>query len=334
MEPPSSILDDYLSRSITLLLLLILYAIIKGVCFSLEITKKSPINDYSQRDDRRARRISSILPVSSGFTEVMGFLSLTIKLLLIYLLFSLLSNPYIAGIVAGMLIFSAGEVSIAICKGREKIFLERSSLLLSTLYRLLFPVTIIIIKFKSILSKGQEERDARSFEDFADEGSVSDSIDADEKRLLKSIVELSGTCVSEIMRPRVEVSALNTSLTSSEVIERAIECGYSRLPVYESNLDRVKGFLYVKDLVGYIKDNIQDYDWHKLIRKAYFVPGSKKINDLLEEFRQMKIHLAVVVDEYGGTDGIVTLEDVLEEIVGEISDESDRVELNIKGENS
>ncbi len=332
MEPPSSILDDYLSRGIVLILLLTLYAIIKGVGFSLEIAKKSSLKEYSKRSDRRARRVSALLQVSSGFTEMMGFLSLTVKLLLIYLSFSLLNNPFMAGIMAVMLFFSAGEVSIAFCKGREKIVLERISLLLSTLHRIFFPVTIIILKFKSLLSEGQEERDARSFEDFADEENVSDSIDADEKRLLKSIVELSGTCVSEIMRPRVEVSALNTSLSSSEVLERAIECGYSRLPVYENNLDRVKGFLYVKDLVGYIKDNIQDYDWHKLIREAYFVPGSKKINDLLEEFRQMKIHLAVVVDEYGGTDGIVTLEDVLEEIVGEISDESDRVELNLKGE--
>jgi CBS domain containing-hemolysin-like protein len=174
-----------------------------------------------------------------------------------------------------------------------------------------------------VLDESREQREAQSIEDITDLDNISDASQVEEKRLLKSIADLSTTSVSEIMRPRVEVAALSTSMSSSEILNKAIECGYSRLPVYEKSLDSVRGFLYVKDLVGYIKDGIEDFDWHKLIREAYFVPGSKKINDLLEEFRQKKIHLALVVDEYGGTDGIVTLEDVLEEIVGEISDESD-----------
>jgi len=330
LEPPSSILDDYFSRGIFLLLSLTLYALIKGVGFSFETAKKGWAKEYVSRTDRRAKRISGFMSATSGFADNIYFISLSLKILIIYLSFSLLSNKYMALFMAIVLIFAASEGSIALFKGREKSLLERTSLFFATLFRVLYPVTIITIKFKSMLNEGREERDARSFEDFAGIGNVSDSIDADEKRLLKSIVELSGTCVSEIMRPRVEVSALSTSLSSSEVLQKAIECGYSRLPVYEDNLDKIIGFLYVKDLVFYIKENIKDYNWHKLIREAYFVPGSKKINDLLEEFRQKKIHLALVVDEYGGTDGIVTLEDVLEEIVGEISDESDGVDLNYR----
>ncbi len=144
-----------------------------------------------------------------------------------------------------------------------------------------------------------------------------------EKKILKGIVMLPTTDVRKIMIPRVDVVALDIELTTEEVIAIATECGYSRLPVYQENLDDIKGFLYIKDILPYFCNNQESFDWKEYIRDAYFVPESKKINDLLEEFRAKKIHLAVVVDEYGGTDGIVTLEDILEEIVGEIEDESD-----------
>ena len=131
------------------------------------------------------------------------------------------------------------------------------------------------------------------------------------------------------MRPRVEVVAIDMEFTNEDVIKLASECGYSRLPVYNEDLDDIKGFLYIKDMLNYLLEKNPDkYIWKEYVREAYFVPESKKVSDLLEEFRAKKIHLAVVVDEYGGTEGIVTLEDILEEIVGEIVDESDFKELN------
>ena len=148
-----------------------------------------------------------------------------------------------------------------------------------------------------------------------------------EKKILKGIVMLPTTDVCKIMKPRVEMVALDIEMTNDEVIQTATECGYSRLPVYQENLDDIKGFLYIKDILPYLMSNNNSFKWQDYIREAYFVPESKKINDLLEEFRNKKMHLAVVVDEYGGTDGIVTLEDILEEIVGEIVDESDFSEL-------
>jgi CBS domain containing-hemolysin-like protein len=134
--------------------------------------------------------------------------------------------------------------------------------------------------------------------------------------------------VEKIMKPRVDVVAIDIDSTNEEVIRIANECGFSRLPVYQEDLDDIRGFLYIKDMLPYIVDRSKEFNWKDHIREAYFVPESKKINDLLEEFRNKKMHLAVVVDEYGGTDGIVTLEDILEEIVGEIVDESDFEELN------
>ena len=148
-----------------------------------------------------------------------------------------------------------------------------------------------------------------------------------EKKILKGIVMLPTTDVCKIMKPRVDVVALDIEMDNKQVIDTAIECGYSRLPVYQEDLDDIKGFLYIKDVLPYLMDSNKSFKWQDYIREAYFVPESKKINDLLEEFRSKKMHLAVVVDEYGGTDGIVTLEDILEEIVGEIVDESDFEEL-------
>jgi len=185
------------------------------------------------------------------------------------------------------------------------------------------PVNGLFRGIERLFSKAVEERNAQSLEEIVEVTDENDSREVEEKRLLKGIVDLPNKVVSRIMRPRVEIVSLDMEMTSTEVVEKAMECGFSRMPVYGSSPDDVKGFLYIKDLVKYLRDDIKDFDWHKHIRNVYFVPGSKKISDLLEEFRQKKIHIAIVVDEYGGTDGIVTLEDVLEEIVGEISDETD-----------
>ena len=124
------------------------------------------------------------------------------------------------------------------------------------------------------------------------------------------------------MTPRMDVESVDISVGFTELIAKINEWGYSRIPVFDGAPDNVKGILYVKDLLPYI-DEPDDFNWQKLIRKAYFVPENKKIRDLLKEFQEKKIHLAVIIEEYGGMVGIVTLEDVLEEIVGEIADESD-----------
>lgn len=178
------------------------------------------------------------------------------------------------------------------------------------------PVNLILSSFAKRVEESREERDVKSVEEFEED-----------RGMLLNIVKLSETTVRDIMTPRVSVEALETGLSWSEVKSKAVECGFSRLPVYKNSIDNVMGFLYIKDMVGFINQE-ETFDWTKHIRKAYFVPGAKRINDLLEEFRQKKIHLAVVADEYGGMEGIVTLEDILEEIVGEISDETDIIENN------
>jgi Hemolysins and related proteins containing CBS domains len=148
---------------------------------------------------------------------------------------------------------------------------------------------------------------------------------SDEEDILKGIVKFGNIDVSEILRPRIDVVALDYKMSIKQVLAVVVDSGYSRIPVYAGNFDNVKGILYVKDLLPYINEK-DDFRWQSLIRPPYFVPDTKKVKELLTEFQTSKIHMAVIVDEYGGTLGIVTLEDILEEIVGEISDESDEDE--------
>ncbi|MBO4806178.1 MAG: gliding motility-associated protein GldE [Paludibacteraceae bacterium] len=147
----------------------------------------------------------------------------------------------------------------------------------------------------------------------------------DEKDILQGIVNFGKICVDEIMRPRVDIVDIDIKNKFDEVINIIRESEYSRLPVYENSIDNVKGVLYIKDLLQHI-DKGPDFPWQNLIREAYFVPETKKIDDLLSEFQEKRIHMAIVVDEFGGTSGIATLEDILEVIVGEICDEHDEDE--------
>lgn len=147
----------------------------------------------------------------------------------------------------------------------------------------------------------------------------------EEQKILEGIVTFGNTDTKQVMRPRIDIFALNEKMKFPEVLQEIKRNGYSRIPVFSENMDNVMGVLYVKDLLPYIER--KSFNWMSLIREPYFVPENKKLDDLLLEFQDKKNHLAVVVDEYGGTSGIVTLEDIIEEIVGDISDEFDDEDL-------
>jgi len=147
----------------------------------------------------------------------------------------------------------------------------------------------------------------------------------EEHKILQGIVNFGNTDTRQVMKPRIDVFALNESASFSEILLQIIENGYSRVPIYKENLDTVVGVLYSKDLLPHIDK--KDFQWTSLLRQPYFVPENKKLDDLLKEFQEKKIHLAIVVDEYGGTSGIVSLEDIIEQIVGDISDEFDDEDL-------
>ncbi|MBX7052356.1 MAG: gliding motility-associated protein GldE [Flavobacteriales bacterium] len=200
---------------------------------------------------------------------------------------------------------------------------------LKAISKILSPLTWFLMGTSSMLEKALKNKVKTNISvdelGHALELTADDDRTDEEHKILEGIVTFGGKEAAQIMTARVDISFLRYTDSFQEVLETVLDKGYSRLPVIKDSPDEVAGFLFVKDLLPYLDE--VDYAWQDLIKQPFFVPENKKIDDLLQEFQQAKIHLAIVVDEYGGTSGLVTLEDILEEIVGEISDEFDEEEL-------
>ena len=184
------------------------------------------------------------------------------------------------------------------------------------------PLSNLLVKSTAIIDKKLAKKNANplSISDLttAVDITTAEETPDEERSMLQGIATFGEKEVSDIMQPRVQLFAVKNTTKFDHLLELIIENGFSRIPVYEDTLDEIKGILYVKDLLPHLDD--ADFQWQGLLRPAFFVPENKKINDLFQDFRAKKIHIAIVVDEYGGTSGLVTMEDILEEIVGDISD--------------
>lgn len=192
---------------------------------------------------------------------------------------------------------------------------------------LFYPLSAVLVKSTVIVNRVVTKKaDNISTDELSKALEITDVRSGDDKKMLKEILRFGDTTASEIMTPRVDITDIDIASDFDEVMRVIIDSGYARIPVYDKTQDDIKGVLYSRDLLPYIGKEKKDFEWQKMLRKPYFVPESRSIDDLLEDFRKKKIHIAVVVDEFGGTQGIVTLEDVLEEIVGDINDEYDEEE--------
>ena len=185
-----------------------------------------------------------------------------------------------------------------------------------------YPLAFILIRTSSRVSRLASRNAEISIEELADAVDLTETGSEEEQKMLSGIVSFGQTEVVEIMHSRVDITGIEYDASYDEVREVIVETGYSRIPVYGEDLDDVRGVLYVKDLLKYISQE-SNFEWQKLLRQPFFVPEHMMIDDLLKEFQKKKIHIAIVVDEYGATQGLVSLEDILEEVVGEITDESD-----------
>lgn len=194
---------------------------------------------------------------------------------------------------------------------------------LTLLRWLVYPLSRALVSTSNVVSDrlAQKSNDL-SIEDLADAVDMTKTTSSQEQKILSGIVNFASREVEQIMRPRMDIVGVEQTMTFGEVRQIITSSGYSRLPVYSESIDNIKGTLFVKDLIPHANRD-DDFGWQNLIREPYIVPMHKQITDLLEDFRQDKVHMAIVVDEYGATQGLLTLEDILEEVVGEISDESD-----------
>ena len=224
-----------------------------------------------------------------------------------------------------------GEVLPKIYATRHSLRLAQlMSVPVASLERLLRPINRILIGSTSMVSRRLKDQSTPLTMDELSEALVLTGQElVDEEKILKGIVRFGNIEVGEIMKPRVDIFSLKINDPFLTVFSTVIDNGYSRIPVCQKDIDDIRGILYVKDLLSHVQKT-NSFRWQSLIRPAFFVPENKRINDLLQEFRQNKMHMAIVVDEYGGTSGLITLEDVLEEIVGEIRDESDEEDSMIQ----
>ena len=321
---------DVLLSLLVVVLLLVLSAFISGsevAYFSLTAADLEQIDNNNVREllQNPNKLLATILIVNN-------FINVGIVVLSTYFTSIAISFPegsilefIFQVVVITVLLLLFGEIMPKVYANNNAVsFSLRMSRVLIILRRVTSPLSQILVACTNFIDK---KLAVQQIEVSAEE--ISKALDIteheskeEERRILRSIVEFGNTDVKEIMKSRVAISAIDKETTFADLLKIIVSNGYSRIPVFEGQIDKIMGVLYIKDLLPHLNKN-GNFNWVKLCRNPYFIPETKMINDLLKEFQAKKNHLAIVVDEYGGTSGLVTLEDVLEEIVGEINDEFD-----------
>ena len=350
IEPPSllflALIDSPFIISIVVLLILLLFsALISGaeVAF-FSLTPTDLEIESTSKASRKIKTVSLLLEKPKKLLATIlvanNFLNIAIVLL-----FDSLGQVWFAGLnqvyfgVNIRFVVEVGVVTFLILLFGEilpKIYASRNSLSFATFMAL--PLKMLDVLFTPLSSPMQaitvsiQEKFGKQKSNIS-VGQLSQALEltdqkettTEEQKILQGIVTFGTTDTKQVMKNRMDIFALNQDLPYHEILPLIIENGYSRIPVFKDNVDTISGILYVKDLIPHI--DAKTLDWNSLIRAPYFVPENKKLDDLLNEFKKMKMHLAIVVDEYGGTSGLISLEDIIEEIVGEISDEFDDEDL-------
>ena len=323
---------------VVLCLLFVASALISSSETSFFSLQPADIDELESRNDSKSKLVLKLReqPKLLLATILIGnnFVNVTITLLATYIvseMFDMFNHPVAAFIMEVVVITSLvliiGEITPKILAARKPVkfsrFMARTLQVLIVLFK---PLSKLLVNSTSFMDKHLEKKKAEiSMDDLsaAVDIATESSTPLEEKNMLKGIATFTEKEVSSVMKPRIDIIAVEESMDFREMLDTVIKSGFSRIPVYEESLDKVSGILYVKDLLPYL--DAQTFAWQTLLRPAFFVPENRKINDLFQDFREKKIHIAIVVDEYGGTSGLITMEDVIEEIVGEINDEFDNV---------
>ncbi|MCD4832229.1 MAG: gliding motility-associated protein GldE [Bacteroidales bacterium] len=319
--------------------LLIMSALISGAETAYFSLKSDQVKEIKKQSDFRSRliikhlknpkKILATLTIANGFINVCFIVVMGIMLTLAFDFTKLPSIGFIIkiSIIAFILLLFGEFLPKFYAKHKAKKFVRHTAILIIIFDKLFHPFSMFMINTTSIIGKKLATiKQNITIDDLSQALNITTHQITEDENILKGIVKFGNIDVKEIMKSRVDVLALEIETQFKNILTLIIESGHSRIPVYSETFDNIKGILFIKDLLPHFgKDN--DFKWQSLIRNPYFVPENKKINDLLQEFQANKIHMAIVIDEYGGTSGIVTLEDVLEEIVGEITDESEKDEI-------
>lgn len=328
----------------SILILLFCSALISGAEVALFSLKKSDIKNFTNKSSRsekiikdllkRPKKLLATILVANNFINIAIILlfsslnnrlfnSLELKLNFFFIKIDLVF--FIEVIVISFLILLFGEILPKVYANRNNI---KFSLLMAQplkfmdyfFYLISQPMQKLTVLIQKKLGKQKTNLSVDYLSKALDLTSEEDTT-KEEKKILRGIVSFGNTETKQVMQPRIDIFALKTSTNFKNIVNEIVKKGFSRIPVYEENIDSISGILYSKDLLPHL--NKKTFDWKCLIREPFFVPENKKLDDLMVEFQEKKIHLAIVVDEYGGTSGVISLEDIIEEIVGDISDEFD-----------
>jgi len=346
IEPPSLlfiILFTYthITSVVVLLVLLLCSALISGAEVAFFSLTPTDFDDKEANPSRKLELVQKLLSKPKKLLATIlvsnNFINIAIVLLfdsLTEVLFSGITTEYNlrfiveVGVVT-FVILLFGEILPKVYASRNKVKFSKFMVYpLSVLDTLLTPISMPMRAVTIYIhERFGRQKSSLSVDQLSQALELTDAKDTtfDEQKILKGIVTFGNTDTKQVMKNRMDIFALNEATSFKEIMPEIIARGYSRIPVYKDSIDNVTGVLYVKDLMPFI--DRKTLDWQELKRDPYFVPENKKLDDLLNEFKQMKMHLAIVVDEYGGTSGLISLEDIIEEIVGEISDEFDDEDL-------
>jgi putative hemolysin len=327
---------------VTLIVLLLLTFTISGAEVALFSLNNKDVNMLKTKQHASAKRIVSLLEESKEVYASLliagTFINISIIVLSNYLISQFISFDKVGAIVeilskvlviAFVLVFF-GKILPKVWATQHNLrFAYGASVVVEALHLLLRRISKWIVSLADGIGKrtGTQKTDAMSMKELDEAIDIKTDAEAsqEEKNIMKGIVKFGNISVKQIMRSRLDVSGIDYNLSFGELVKRVEDLHYSRLPVYKNSLDEVVGIINTKDLIPALNE-AENYDWHPLMRQPYFVPEPKLIEDLLKDFQQKRIHFAVVVDEFGGTSGIVTMEDILEEVIGDIKDEFDEEE--------
>jgi len=317
-------------------ILLLCSAFISGTEVALFSLTPQDIDKINQKNSRKGSVIVSLLekPKKLQATIVVTNTFINIAIIILFFrmgnrLFGNIALPWLSFalqvIIVAFLVLLFGEVIPKLYAGRNNTkFAKRVCYVLYGLNKILSPISVPMREVTLALHKKVGmQGNGLSVDRLSQALELTDYGDATrgEQKILEGIVSFGNTDVKQVMSPRIDIYAIDVESPFSEIMNGIVDKGFSRIPVYRDNIDQIEGVLFIKDLIPHIDKD--DFEWQSIIRPPFFVPENKKLDNLLKEFQTMKSHLAIVVDEYGGTSGIISLEDILEEIVGDISDEFD-----------
>lgn len=298
--------------------------------------RPSQLEEMEDGESSAGKKVNKLMSDSERFLATLlisnNLVNITMVVLLTYAIsqtvvfHSPALNFVVQTLVLTFLLLLFGEIfPKLVAKGRPASWALKTSGVLTVVSAIVAPLAKTMAKSTLIINRMiSKNEQALSPDELEKALEISDLKEGQERDMLEGILSFGEKEASDIMIPRIDVTDIEIHASWSEVMQTVVDSGYSRIPVYDTSQDAIKGVLYAKDLLPHLENRQESFEWQRLIREAYFVPESRMIDDLLEDFRKKRIHIAIVVDEYGGTQGIVTLEDIMEEILGEIDDEYDQ----------